>query len=92
MSLNRCEEALLNYLEDHPDEKRFWTSRVLELDGVGGTREGLASTLDQELRAYAAERDRLAPPDHQRFGGGSVSMRNLAELLFLTWTPPSGRR
>lgn len=88
MSLNRYEEALLRYLNDNPDEKRFWSSRVLELDRVGGTAEGLAAVLDDELREYAAERDRQDATAGGRFGSGEVSMRNLAELLFVVWTPP----
>lgn len=90
MSLNRCENALLAYLRDHPDETRFWTARVLEIDRAPGTPDSRASQLDQELRTYVAERTRADPSLIETIGNGIVSMRNFAEYLLAVWTPPRG--
>ena len=32
MSLNRYERILMDYLENHAEEKRYWEARVLEID------------------------------------------------------------
>ncbi len=88
VSLNRCEEALLRYVRDRPDEKRFWSARVLAVDRAGGALEGRVAGLDRELRDYAAERGRADGALLETFGGGRVSMRNLAEHLLFLWTPP----
>jgi hypothetical protein len=88
VSLNRCEEALLRYVSDRPDEKRFWAARVLEIDRAGGALEARVAGLDRQLRDYAAERGRADAALLETFGGGRVSMRNLAEHLLHLWTPP----
>jgi len=88
VSLNRCEDALLSYLRNHPDETRFWMARVLEIDSAPGTKDSRASLLDQELRTYVAERARADPSLIETIGAGTVSMRNFAEYLFAVWTPP----
>ena len=88
VSLNRCEDALLRYVVDRADEKRFWTVRVLEWDRAGGALESRVAGLDRELRDYAAERGRADVTLLETFGGGRVSMRNLAEHLLGLWTPP----
>lgn len=90
MSLNRCENALLSYFRDHPDETRFWTARVLEIDRTPGTKESRATQLDQELRNYVAERVRANPSLIETIGSGTVSMRNFAEYLLAVWTPARG--
>lgn len=88
MSLNRCEESLLHYVRDRPDEHRFWSARVLELDRGEGSAGARVATLERELRAYAVERGRADPALLDTFGGGRVSLRNLAEYLLAVWTPP----
>jgi len=88
VSLNRCEEALLRYVGERPDEKRFWTARVLEVDRAGGALETRVAGLDRQLRDYAAERGRADAALADVLGAGRVSMRNLAEHLLHLWTPP----
>lgn len=88
VSLNRSEDALLRYISDHADEKRFWTARVLQWDRAGEAFAARVAGLDRELRDYAAERGRADPSFLETFGGGRVSMRNLAEHLLALWTPP----
>lgn len=88
VSLNRCEETLLRYVTDRPDERRFWQARVLECDRGGGPLESRVAGLDRQLRDYAAERGRADPALQDALGNGQVSMRNLAEHLLGLWTPP----
>lgn len=93
MSLNRCEDTLLAYLRTHPDEQRFWQARVLDVDhGSSSAREERVAALERELRAYAAERAHADAELRDAFGAGQVRLRNLAELLLATWTPPRGPR
>lgn len=88
MSLNRCEDAFLAYLHAHPDERRFWTERVLALDRDGGAFESRVATLEGELRAYAAERGAADARLHEDLGAGRVRLRNLAEHVLRLWTSP----
>lgn len=88
VSLNRCEDALLQYVRGRTDEERFWRTRVLEIDGKGGPLERRAATLESELRDYAAERSHVDARLEDSLGAGVVRMRNLAEYLLATWTPP----
>jgi hypothetical protein len=88
VSLNRCEDALLRYVRTHPDEHRFWTARVLDLDRAGGSPAERTQALEGELRAYAAERIRADPGLADAFGAARTSLRNLAEHLLSAWTPP----
>lgn len=88
VSLNRCENALLHYLRAHPDEQRFWTARVLDVDRAALSREEKSATLERELRAYAAERAMADAVLRDGLGAGRVSMRNLAEHVLALWTPP----
>lgn len=92
MSLNRAEEALRHYFRSHPDEQRHWHARVLALANATAPSETRAGTLARELRAYAAERATADAALGEAFGAGSVSLRNLAELLLATWPPPRPRR
>jgi hypothetical protein len=92
VSLNRCEETLLRYVRAHPDELRFWTARVLEIDRRGGTPIERVHALEGEMRAYAGERARADRDIAEAFGPSRVSLRNLAEHLLATWTPPRPAR
>lgn len=88
VSLNRCEDALLRYVSDRPDEKRFWLARVLEIDRSGGSLVDRVAALDGQLRDYAAERGRADASLRDTLGDGRVSMRNLAHHLLNLWPPP----
>ncbi|HEX9783898.1 MAG TPA: hypothetical protein VGA56_14340 [Opitutaceae bacterium] len=88
MSLNRSEDALLSYLRAHPDEERYWRTRVQDLERGGGAREELSKQLEREFKNYAEERATAAPMLRAEFGAGRVSMRNLAEFALFTWTTP----
>src|SRR5262245_1375361 len=85
VSLNRCEDALLHYLRANPDEQRFWTARVLAVDGGADSREEKTAMLERELRAYAAERAVADAGLREALGAGRVSLRNLAEHVLALW-------
>jgi hypothetical protein len=88
VSLNRCEEAFLHYLRSHPDEQRFWHTRVLAAASEDGPADERTAELERALRAYAAERTRSDAAAGATLGSGQVSLRNLAEYLLRTWPPP----
>jgi hypothetical protein len=89
MSLNRYEQAIFDYWERQPDERRHWQARLagLTADGVG---PGLARPLERELWDYLLERSshvstlrELRVEAAQR-----VSLLNLAEHIIRLWGPP----
>jgi hypothetical protein len=89
MSLNRCEQAVFDYWERAPDERRHWHSKVVELTR-GGAAPGLARVLERELWAYLEERSTQVPAlrELRVAGGPRVSLLNLAEHVIRLWGPP----
>ncbi|MBC2606532.1 hypothetical protein [Pelagicoccus albus] len=91
MSLNRYEQMLHDYIDSLPEEKRYWTSRVVEIEKSNTRREATALQLNSELWDYFEERSRHEP-DFSRVvesGGSKLSMLNLAEYLIRIWGAPS---
>ena len=90
MSLNRCESALQSYIENHPEERRYWQDKVRSATAAtGGHPRAAAPGLERELQAYLEERSRHVP-DLQRLAIGNtsrVSLLNLAELMVRLWGP-----
>lgn len=89
MSLNRYEQAVFDYWDRAPDERRHWHSRVVELTRAGAN-PALGPGLERELWAYLRERSAHVPAlrDLQVDGGMRVSLLNLAEHLLRLWGPP----
>ena len=89
MSLNRYEQAIFDYWERAPDERRHWQSKVVELTR-GGTAPGLAHGLERELSAYVSERSAHVPALRELSGGSGprISFLNLAEHVIRLWGPP----
>jgi hypothetical protein len=89
MSLNRYEQAVFDYWERAPDERRHWQSRVVELTR-GGADARSARGLERELAAYVHERSEHVPAlrDLRPQAGARVSLLNLAEYLLRLWGPP----
>ncbi|MFZ5495144.1 MAG: hypothetical protein ACOZE5_07375 [Verrucomicrobiota bacterium] len=89
MSLNRCEQAVFDYWERAPDERRHWQGKVSELT-FGGTDTGLARSLERDLWAYLVERSAHVPAlrELRLDGGPRVSLLNLAEHMIRLWGPP----
>lgn len=88
MSLNRHEQILFDYLENHPDEKRFWETQVLDVSRRSARVETMASDLNRMFWEYFEERSRHESPFREvaiREGLDRVSMLNLAEYLLRVW-------
>ena len=91
MSLNRYESMLLGYLENHPEEMRFWEGRVREVANRKITRVQAALDLNQMFWDYFDERSRFQSPfrevaTHENME--KISMLNLSEYLLRMWAPP----
>lgn len=89
MSLNRCEQAVFDYWERAPDERRHWQAKVGELTR-GGPDMALARGLERDLWTYLLERSPHVPAlrDLRVADGPKVSLLNLAEYLIRLWGPP----
>lgn len=95
MSLNRYEQMLSDYIESHPEEKRYWLARVLDLGNSGIRREEAVLVLNSMLWEYFEERSRYEAPFsavRAREGSEKVSMLNLAEYWLRMWAPPKVAR
>ena len=89
MSLNRYEQAIFDYWEKQPDERRHWMAKVAELTRTQSHAE-VARPLERELWEYFVERREHVPQlrDPGLQGLPRVSLLNLAEHLLRVWGPP----
>ncbi len=89
MSLNRYEQAIFDYWERSPDERRHWQTKVVELTRSGAA-PGLARGLERELWAYVSERSTqvAALRELSPGSGPRMSFLNLAEHVIRLWGPP----
>lgn len=95
MSLNRSEQILYEYVQQHREERQFWTNKVRAI--VAGSRDTPAAVarIDSELWRYYEERSTVAPvfvAAVRAFGLKRVSMKNLAEYLVRLWTDPKPKK
>lgn len=91
MSLNRYEQTLLDYIEKHPEEARFWRQKLLELIAAAGGNGVLAAVgIERALWGYYEERSGQVAALRELNTGGlrRVSLRNLADYLVRVWGPP----
>jgi hypothetical protein len=90
MSLNRYEQALFNYWEKQPDERRHWQAKVTDISRTSGPPGDKARVLERELWAHFVERSPHVPALRELGAAGSprVSLLNLAEFLLRFWGPP----
>ncbi|HWA26450.1 MAG TPA: hypothetical protein VG734_12390 [Lacunisphaera sp.] len=86
MSLNRYEQAIFDYWEQQPDERRYWVSKVADMSRAQPGLEA-ARPLERELWAYLLERQDHVPQLRSLGlqGVSRVSMLNLAEHLLRLW-------
>jgi hypothetical protein len=89
MSLNRYEQAIFDYWDRQPDERRHWVAKVLELARAQSAAEA-ARPLERELWDYLVERREHVPQLRALGLQGlpRVSLLNLAELMLRLWGPP----
>jgi hypothetical protein len=89
MSLNRYEQAIFDYWDQQPDERRHWVAKVTELARAQSAALA-ARPLERELWDYLVERRGHVPQlrDLGLQGLPRVSLLNLAEHLLRLWGPP----
>jgi len=89
MSLNRYEQAVFDYWERQPDERRHWQSKVVDLTRGVEAPGALARSLERELWDYLIERSEHVPAlrDLRLEGVRRVSLLNLAEHVIRLWGP-----
>jgi hypothetical protein len=90
MSLNRYEQAVFDYWEQHTDERRHWQAKVTELTRAAVPAGELARALERELWDYLVERSQHVPVlrDLRLEGVRRVSLLNLADHVIRLWGPP----
>jgi hypothetical protein len=90
MSLNRYEQAVFDYWERQPDERRHWQAKIIEFTRGTGLQGEIARVLERELWDYFAERSQHVAGLREIHTGGlrRVSMLNLAEHVIRLWGPP----
>ena len=90
MSLNRYEQAVFDYWEKEPDERRHWQSKVAAIALQASGPGEVARALDRDLWDYFSERAQHVPVFRDLVAGGlrRVSLLNLADHLLRLWGPP----
>jgi len=90
MSLNRCEQRILDYVNVHVDERQHWMEKVRSTARSSADQHEATRLLDNDLWAYYVERSQVVEP----FKGAArteglqrTSMRSLAEYWVRLWAP-----
>jgi hypothetical protein len=95
MSLNRYEQAVFDYWQKQPEERRHWESKVvMATKGVVDPGQ-VARQLERDLWEYFLERSAYVAALRELNAGGvrRVSLLNLAEYVLRLWgTIPKPRR
>lgn len=89
VSLNRCEQLLLEYVERSGEERQYCIHKVQSL-AKSFSPHLAAERLDGELWRYFLERASVVPALREFIkveGAARTSMRNLAEYLLHLWAP-----
>jgi len=90
MSLNRAEQILFDYMENHAEERHFWREKVLDVMEKNGNDFAVSATLAIELGLYCEERRHAGSVVTEVVTDKYVkhfSFRNLAEHLMRIWGP-----
>lgn len=90
MSLNHIEQMVFDYVQTHPEEKRFWEDKVRAAAAGTTDEHAAAADLERELWLYFEERSRATAPFLElaaRQGLRRTSLRNLSELWLRLWAP-----
>lgn len=91
MSLNRSEQMIFDYLQQHVEERQYWQEKVRAEARRSPDDHAAADRLQVELWRYYVERSAVVTPFReaaQREGLQRTSMRNLAEYLIRLWMAP----
>ena len=95
MSLNRCEQRVFDYLQNHPEERHHWQGKFQRLAKAAADDHAAVAQLEPELWRYYEERSAVAAMFKEAVrheGIQRTSMKNLAELLLRLWTEPRGKK
>lgn len=95
MSLNRTEQMVFDYVQQHLDEKRHWQDKVCKMSARARDPHAAAIELEGDLWRYFEERSAVASPFReiaQREGLRRISLRNLAEYLLRLWAPVKAKQ
>lgn len=95
MSLNRCEQRVFDYVQDHPEERQFWVSKVQSISRRAGDDATTVAQLEPALWDYYKERSAVVPSFKEAVrheGLQRTSMKNLAELLLRLWVEPRPKK
>ena len=89
MSLNRFEQTVFDYIQNHVDERQFWREKVREVAAADRNHFAVGGLLEIELRRYCLERSHVVAPirDFVNASPNRLSLRNLAEHLLRIWGP-----
>ena len=95
MSLNRSEQLLHDYVQQHREERQFWQNKVRVIVTASADIPSAVARLDGELWRYFEERSSVVPvfvSAARSCGTKRISMKNLAEYLVRLWTEPRPRK
>lgn len=95
MSLNRDEQLVSDYVESHPEERRYWVDKVQAVARAEDDAFAAANLLADALSDYFLERAAVVPQFRElaaRQGLRRTSMRNLAEYWLRLWVAPRPKR
>lgn len=95
MSLNRSEQMVCDYVDDNPEELRYWRDTVKRFAAEERDRHRAAAELAEALWSYFEERAQVVSPFREMAAAGGVkptSMRNLAEYWLRLWAPPPPKK
>ena len=90
MSLNRSEQMMCDYVDENPEELRYWQDKVKRFAKESRDRHVAATELAEELWAYFKERSEVVPMFREMANSDSelpTSMRNLADYWLRLWAP-----
>jgi len=95
MSLNRSEQLLYDYIQQHREERQFWQDKVQAIVIGSAELPSASARLDSELWRYFGERSSVVPSFASAvhgLGHKRLSMKNLAEFLIRVWTEAKPRK
>lgn len=89
MSLNKYEQTLFDYIDRHPEERKYWHGKLQEAGRQLADRGVIARELERDMWEYYRERSQQVPVLRDLNTGGlqRVSLLNLTEYLLRVWGP-----
>lgn len=95
MSLNRSEQLLHDYVQQHREERQFWQNKVRVIVSGSADMPAAVARLDSEMWRYFEERSAVVAVFKEAaraYGTKRISMKNLAEYMIRLWTEPRPKK